>query len=82
MRITLLIIGAMAAGFAGAAPTSPTAWAYMPAGTHSPLDASETCFGSGERSDGLNKICFYKCASCNAAITVRSTDICPLTIQR
>ena len=82
MRITLFIIGAMAAGLAGAAPTAATAWTYAPAGHHTPLDASEMCFGNGERTDGLNKICFYKCASGNAAITVRATDLCPLTINR
>lgn len=41
-----------------------------------------TCFKSGEETDGLNKICYYNCAGSRAAITVKSYQICPLTINR
>jgi hypothetical protein len=42
----------------------------------------ETCFSSGERTEGMNKICYYKCPSGNAAITVSAVSLCPLSIQR
>lgn len=41
-----------------------------------------TCFLSGEKTDGLNKICFYRCTSGEAAITIKATSLCPLSIQR
>ena len=40
------------------------------------------CFLKGERTSGLNKICFYDCAGSGAAHTVRSFDLCPLNITR
>jgi hypothetical protein len=44
--------------------------------------SSETCFLKGEKTDGLNKICFYNCPSGEAAITISSTSLCPLNIQK
>ena len=38
----------------------------------------ETCFLKGERTDGMNKICFYDCPSGDAAITVSAVSLCPL----
>ena len=35
----------------------------------------------GEEVSGLNKICYYESAYGRHAITVRSTSLCPLTIQ-
>ena len=43
---------------------------------------AETCFGKGERIDGQNKICYYECISGGAAITIKSYQLCPLTIKR
>jgi hypothetical protein len=40
------------------------------------------CFHTGEKVDGLNKICFYSCPSGEAAITIKSTAICPVSINR
>jgi hypothetical protein len=42
----------------------------------------ETCFFQSERVDGMNKLCFYSCASGSAAITIGATSLCPLSIQR
>ena len=39
------------------------------------------CFLEGERISGLNKICYYDCAGSAAAITIKSYQLCPLTIQ-
>ncbi len=43
---------------------------------------TETCFFKYDRVDGLNKICIYSCTSGEAAITVKSTQLCPLSIKR
>jgi hypothetical protein len=43
---------------------------------------SGLCFYESEKVSGLNKMCFYSCASGNAAITVKSHQVCPLTIKR
>jgi len=40
-----------------------------------------TCFKTGERSSGMNKICYYDCLGSEAAITVGVTDLCPLSIN-
>lgn len=41
-----------------------------------------TCFLTGEKVDGGNKICYYDCPSGGAAITVQSHRLCPLRIER
>ena len=45
-------------------------------------DAAVTCFKKGEYISGFNKICIYNCLGSDAAITIASTQLCPLTIQR
>ena len=42
---------------------------------------AQTCFGSGERSSGMNKICYYDCLGSEASKTVGSTELCPLSVQ-
>ena len=41
-----------------------------------------TCFKSGEYVSGMNKICIYDCLGSDTAITIGSTQLCPLTIER
>jgi hypothetical protein len=43
---------------------------------------SELCFLDRETESGLNKICFYACISGDAAITIKGTQLCPLSIKR
>ena len=43
---------------------------------------TQTCFGDGEQSSGFAKICYYRCLGDRVAVNKRSTDICPLSIQR
>jgi hypothetical protein len=43
--------------------------------------AAVTCFKTGEKRSGMNKICFYNCLGSEAAITISSVELCPLTIQ-
>jgi hypothetical protein len=40
------------------------------------------CFKTGEETSGLNKICYYNCMGSQAAITISSVSLCPLTIER
>ena len=40
-----------------------------------------TCFKTGEQEAGMNKICYYDCLGSPAAITIRATQLCPLSIQ-
>lgn len=40
-----------------------------------------TAFFKYERSSGMNKICFYDHIGSEVAITVKSYDLCPRTIQ-
>ena len=46
----------------------------------SPVNAA-TAFLKGERTSGFNKICFYDNMGSEVAITIKSTDLCPLTID-
>jgi len=38
------------------------------------------CFLSGERTSGMNKICYYDCVSGTRAITISSVALCPLSL--
>jgi len=40
------------------------------------------CFKTGENISGMNKICFYDCLGSATAITINSTSLCPLSINR
>jgi len=40
------------------------------------------CFKSGEQVSGMNKICYYRCPTGTAAITVASYELCPLSINQ
>ena len=42
---------------------------------------ASTCFLSGSRVSGLNRICYYECVSGTAAITISSVELCPLSIS-
>jgi hypothetical protein len=46
------------------------------------LVAAETCFYQHDKTDGQNKICYYSCPSGDAAITVKSYQLCPISIKR
>lgn len=41
-----------------------------------------TCFKTGEETAGMNKICYYDCLGNRAAITIKATQLCPLSINR
>lgn len=44
--------------------------------------AGSACFLSGERTAGMNKICYYDCVSGTKAVTIRATSLCPLSLYR
>lgn len=43
---------------------------------------AQACFLSGEDTSGMNKICYYDCVSGKRAITVRATQLCPLSLSQ
>lgn len=47
----------------------------------SKYSSSGTCFKKGERVSGMNKICTYRCVSGDKSITIKRTQLCPLTIS-
>ena len=38
-------------------------------------------FLKGEKTSGFNKMCFYDQLGSEVAITIKSTELCPLTIE-
>ena len=40
-----------------------------------------TAFFKYDRTSGMNKICYYDHLGSEVAITIRSTSLCPMTIQ-
>jgi len=47
-----------------------------------PAQLALACYYTGDEISGPNKLCFYDCAGSRAAITVRITQLCPLSINR
>ena len=55
----------------------------LAATTYEPRPADAImCFKTGEQISGLNKICYYDCAGSTAAITIKSYELCPLSINQ
>ena len=90
----LAVVAASMAPAVGSKPESSSTVANKaPQATHSvqlpvqirPLlvaQIQETCFSKGEKTDGMNKTCFYSCPSGEAAITISAASLCPLSIKR
>ena len=55
-------------------------WAGTPPASRHPIEASATCFLTGERVSGMNKICYYECVAGDVAITVSAVALCPLSL--
>jgi len=45
------------------------------------IQKAATCFFKGERTSGMNKICYYDCMGSEAAITISNVSLCPLSIN-
>lgn len=45
------------------------------------LAYATTAFLKGEKTSGFNKICFYDNMGSEVAITIKATELCPLTIE-
>lgn len=45
------------------------------------VQIATTCFKTGERSSGMNIICYYNCLGSEANITIKSYELCPLSID-
>jgi len=76
MRVFL----AVAIAFSGVAAAAPTKH-ESPA---QPLKVATMCFKSGENAPpgSMTKVCFYDCLGSQVAITIPSTSLCPLSINR
>ncbi len=44
--------------------------------------ASTTCYLSGQSQSGFNRICYYDCLGSTFALTIKSTQLCPLTVRQ
>lgn len=75
--IRTVIVAVLAAAAASATTAPAVAEPFEPI-----AQAREMCFSSGEKTSGLNKICFYNCPSGEASITIGATQLCPLSIKR
>lgn len=49
---------------------------------HRPVRLAFLCLLKGEQTSGLNKLCFYDCPVGDAAITVKSWERCPVSIDK
>ncbi len=47
-----------------------------------PMRVAVVCFKTGEKVSGMNKICYYNCLGSEAAITISSVQLCPLSIEQ
>lgn len=52
------------------------------AATKPPKAQAVMCFFEYEQPAGMNKICYYDCLGSTVAITIRSIQLCPLSINR
>ena len=43
-----------------------------------PYAYAQTCFKSGEKTDQMSKICYYKCTCGKKALNIKATELCPL----
>ena len=43
-----------------------------------PYAYAQTCFKSGEKTDQMSKICYYKCTCGKKALNIKSYELCPL----
>jgi hypothetical protein len=47
-----------------------------------PTQVATLCFKTGEQTSGFNKICYYDCLGSAVAITIKATQLCPITINQ
>ncbi len=45
------------------------------------LQAIAYCHNTGEENTGINKICYYDCLGNRSAITIKSYQLCPISID-
>jgi hypothetical protein len=46
-----------------------------------PLIFADACLLKGEKTDGMYKTCYYRCAGGEKVISIKSTELCPLSIN-
>lgn len=77
--VGVAVVGALMLGLSFQAPTKST---DIKISLATPQAYAATCFKKGEYVSGMNKICIYDCLGSEAAITISSVALCPLSINR
>jgi hypothetical protein len=49
--------------------------------TAPPAAVQTVCMAAGERTSGMNKICYYDCLGSTRAVTQSAVSLCPLSIN-
>ena len=80
--VCAIFFAAFAALVLGLTYEAPGKSSDMKISLATPLAHATTCFKSSEYTSGMNKICIYNCLGSDAAITISSVSLCPLTINR
>jgi hypothetical protein len=83
MQLTIVAAALAALSLTAAAPGAkpPTpAPADRPAGK--PIQLAAMCPKIGDTMSQMNRICTYRCLNGAVAITIPSTQLCPLSIDR
>ena len=87
MRLILISVALFLTAAAGIANTTNN---YVPTSNEirniekyldGSYEVAALCFGAGEETSGMNKICYYDCLGGKVAITIKSHKLCPLTIN-
>lgn len=64
------------------AATSPPKPELARAAADKPIQLALACYKKGDRVSGQNRICTYSCSGQETVITIKATELCPLTIDR
>ncbi len=81
MRLVIAVVAALLAGSIAAEDQSGSA-RFDITKVRPAVRQGATCFKKGEVRSGMNKICYYDCMGSEAAITISSVALCPLSIKR
>ena len=56
-------------------------FASAPAPAAAPVAVQTMCMAAGERTSGMNKICYYNCLGSTRAVTQSAVSLCALSIN-
>lgn len=73
--MNLVVLAALVGSLQGGDTAAP------PTGQGDTIQTAGICFHDTDYQDGMNRICIYDCLSGKVAITIKSIQLCPLTIR-